>query len=287
MSEHEAAHNKGRLDVVATPIGNLGDASRRMREVLAAADLVVAEDTRRTGRLLAQFGIDRPLLALHDHNEAEVVPSLVARMQGGERLALVSDAGTPAISDPGFRLVRATLEAGLLASPVPGPVALVAALSVSGLPTDRFAFEGFPPAKPKARLEAFRALADEPRTLVFYEAVHRIEASLADAAEAFGGARPAFLARELTKLHEQCLPGTLSDLLEAVSTGRVPAKGEFVLAIRGRAAAGDEERVRVGASELMRRLLAAGMARGDAARLVAGVSGLSRNGLYAATVDDD
>ncbi len=286
MSRVEAPR-EGRLDVVATPIGNLGDASQRMRDTLAAADLVVAEDTRRTGRLLAQFGIDRPLFALHDHNEADVVPALVTRMQAGERLALVSDAGTPAISDPGFRLVRAALEAGVRVSPVPGPVALVAALSVSGLPTDRFAFEGFPPAKPKARLEAYRALADEPRTLVFYEAVHRIEASLTDAVAAFGAGRPAFLARELTKLHEQCLRGTLAGLLESVSTGRVPAKGEFVLAIGGRAAAGDEQRVTVGASELMRRLLEAGMPRGDAARLVAGVSGLSRNALYAATVDDD
>lgn len=287
MNRDEAEQREGRLDVVATPIGNLGDASQRMRETLGAADLVVAEDTRRTGRLLTQFGIDRPLFALHDHNEAEVVPTLVDRMRAGQRLALVSDAGTPAISDPGFRLVRAALEAGVRTSPVPGPVALVAALSVAGLPTDRFAFEGFPPAKPKARLEAFRALADEPRTLVFYEAVHRIEASLADAVAAFGSERPAFLARELTKLHEQCLRGTLADLLDAVSTGRVPAKGEFVLAIGGRTAAGDEERVTVGASELMRRLLDAGMPRGVAARLVSGVSGQSRNALYAATVDDD
>ncbi|MEO1594851.1 MAG: 16S rRNA (cytidine(1402)-2'-O)-methyltransferase [Pseudomonadota bacterium] len=277
---------EGRLEVVATPIGNLGDASTRMREALANADLVVAEDTRRTGRLLTQFGVDRPLFALHDHNEAEVVPGLVARMRAGARLALVSDAGTPAISDPGFRLVRAALAEGLRVSPVPGPVALVAALSVSGLPTDRFAFEGFPPAKAKARLTSFQALADEPRTLVFYEAVHRIEASLRDAVAAFGAERPAFLARELTKMHEQCVSAPLAGLLEAVATGRVPVKGEFVLAIAGSPSAGEPERVQVGASELMRRLLTAGLSRGDAARLVAGVSGLSRNHLYAATVDD-
>ncbi|MEL6949932.1 MAG: 16S rRNA (cytidine(1402)-2'-O)-methyltransferase [Pseudomonadota bacterium] len=277
---------QGRLEVVATPIGNLGDASPRMREALAAADLVVAEDTRRTGRLLTQFGVDRPLFALHDHNEAEVVPGLVARMRDGARLALVSDAGTPAISDPGFRLIRAALAEGLRVSPIPGAVALIAALSVSGLPTDRFAFEGFPPAKAKARLASFQALADEPRTLVFYEAVHRIEASLRDAVTAFGAERPAFLARELTKMHEQCVSDSLGGLLEAVATGRVTAKGEFVLAVAGNPTAGDAEHVQVGASELMRRLLAAGLSRGDAARLVAGVSGLSRNDLYAATVDD-
>lgn len=286
MSQDVDNTAEGRLEVVATPIGNLGDASTRMREALAAADLVVAEDTRRTGRLLTQFGVDRPLFALHDHNEAEVVPGLVARMRDGARLALVSDAGTPAISDPGFRLVRAALAEGVRVSPIPGSVALIAALSVSGLPTDRFAFEGFPPAKAKARLASFQALADEPRTLVFYEAVHRIEASLRDAVVAFGGDRPAFLARELTKMHEQCVSDTLAGLLEAVATGRVTAKGEFVLAIAGNPTAGDVERVQVSASELMRRLLAAGLSRGDAARLVAGVSGLSRNDLYAATVDD-
>lgn len=278
---------EGRLEVVATPIGNLGDVSNRMREVLTAADLVLAEDTRRTGRLLAQFGVDRPLFAVHDHNEADVVPGLVERLVAGERFALVSDAGTPAISDPGFRLVRAALAAGVRVSPVPGPVALIAALSVSGLPTDRFAFEGFPPAKAKARLERYRQLADEARTLVFYEAVHRIEASLRDAVEAFGGERPAFLARELTKLHEQAQSGTLSVLLESVATGRVPAKGEFVLAVGGRADTGDADRVEVGARDLMRRLLAAGLSRGDAARLVAGVSGLSRNDLYAESVGTD
>ncbi|MEM1438948.1 MAG: 16S rRNA (cytidine(1402)-2'-O)-methyltransferase [Pseudomonadota bacterium] len=286
MSQDVDNAAEGRLEVVATPIGNLGDASTRMREALAAADLVVAEDTRRTGRLLTQFGVDRPLFALHDHNEAEVVPGLIARMRDGARLALVSDAGTPAISDPGFRLVRAALAEGLRVSPVPGAVALIAALSVSGLPTDRFAFEGFPPAKAKARLASFQALADEPRTLVFYEAVHRIEASLRDAVTAFGAGRPAFLARELTKMHEQCVSDTLAGLLEAVATGRVTAKGEFVLAIAGHPTAGDADRVQVGASELMRRALAAGLSRGDAARLVAGVSGLSRNDLYAATVDD-
>ncbi|HRO28513.1 MAG TPA: 16S rRNA (cytidine(1402)-2'-O)-methyltransferase, partial [Luteimonas sp.] len=197
----------GVLHVVATPIGNLGDLSPRAQAVLGAVDAICAEDTRHTRHLLAQFGIATPLLALHEHNEGEVVQRLVARLLAGESLALVSDAGTPLVSDPGFRLVRAAREAGVRVSPVPGPSALVAALSVAGLPSDRFAFEGFLPAKASARRERLLALAGEPRTLIFYESSHRIGDMLADAAAAFGGERRAVLARELTKLFETVLDG--------------------------------------------------------------------------------
>ena len=168
------------LHVVATPIGNLGDLSPRARQVLAEVAAICAEDTRRSGQLLAHFGIATPLLALHEHNEQQLAQRLVARLLAGESLALVSDAGTPLVSDPGYRLVQAARAAGIRVSPVPGPCALIAALSVAGLPSDRFAFEGFLPAKASARRERLAALAGETRTLVFYESAHRIEESLAD-----------------------------------------------------------------------------------------------------------
>ena len=202
----------GTLFVVATPIGNLGDFSARGREVLAQVAAICAEDTRRSGQLLAHFGIATPLLALHEHNEDAIAQKIVARLLAGDSLALVSDAGTPLVSDPGFRLVRAAREAGIQVSPVPGASALVAALSVAGLPSDRFIFEGFLPAKPKARREHLQRLAGEPRTLIFYESSHRIEEALDDVVAAFGADRPAVMARELTKLFETVLDGTLAQL---------------------------------------------------------------------------
>src|SRR5690606_36802588 len=202
----------GTLHVVATPIGHLADLSPRALETLRAVAAVCAEDTRHTRQLLAHFGIERPLLALHEHNEAEVADRLVARLAAGDSLALVSDAGTPLVSDPGFRLVRAAREAGIRVSPVPGPSAIVAALSVAGLPSDRFSFEGFLPAKSGARRERLAALAADARTLVFYESSHRIVESLADFRTVFGDGRRAVLARELTKLFETVLDGTLGDL---------------------------------------------------------------------------
>ena len=202
----------GTLYVVATPIGNLGDIGGRALEVLGRVDAVCAEDTRHTRQLLGHFGLERPLLALHEHNEDAIAARVVARLQAGESLALVSDAGTPLVSDPGFRLVRAARAAGIRVSPVPGASALVAALSVAGLPSDRFVFEGFLPAKAAARRERLQALAAEPRTLLFYESSHRIAGTLADAVDAFGGDRAAVLARELTKLFETVLDGSLAEL---------------------------------------------------------------------------
>ncbi|RMG35353.1 MAG: 16S rRNA (cytidine(1402)-2'-O)-methyltransferase [Gammaproteobacteria bacterium] len=223
----------GTLYVVATPIGNLGDLGRRAAEVLASVDLIAAEDTRRTRALLRHLGLDRPLLALHEHNEQARVDSLVQRLRSGDTIALVSDAGTPLISDPGFPLVRACHGAGIRVVPVPGPSALIAALSVAGLPTDRFRFEGFLPRREAARASLLGDLAAAPETLVFYESSHRILETLAALVAAFGGARPATLARELTKLHETLLTGTLEEIHAAVATDEHQRKGEFVLVVGG------------------------------------------------------
>ena len=223
----------GTLFVVATPIGNRADWSDRARATLAAVELVAAEDTRHTGRLLAQCGISTPLIALHEHNEALRAGELVLRLSAGARIALVADAGTPLISDPGYRLVAAAAAAGIAIVPIPGACALVAALSVAGLPTDRFAFEGFLPSRAAARRSRLEALAGEPRTLVFYEAPHRVGAALADLAAAFGPARPAVLARELTKLHETVYRGTLAELVALAGENPNIARGESVLVVAG------------------------------------------------------
>ncbi|HHO68310.1 MAG TPA: 16S rRNA (cytidine(1402)-2'-O)-methyltransferase, partial [Gammaproteobacteria bacterium] len=201
----ESAPAAGTLFVVATPIGNLGDMTPRGVEVLQQADLIAAEDTRHSRRLAEHFGIATPMLALHEHNERSVAARLVERLRQGESIALISDAGTPLISDPGYQLVRAAREAGVPVVPVPGASALVAALSVAGLPTDRFVFEGFLPPRQAARRKRLEALKDEPRTLVFYESSHRIVDSLNDLKDVFGPGRQALLARELTKAFETTL----------------------------------------------------------------------------------
>jgi len=206
------ARVQGRLQVVATPIGNLADLSERAREALAGADVIAAEDTRHTAALLKASGIARPMISLHEHNEAHRVPALLARLAAGERVALVSDAGTPLLSDPGFELVRRAAAAGFEVSTVPGPSAITAALAVAGLPTDRFCFEGFLPARERERRGALGALAQEPRTLVFFEAPHRIAATLADMAAVLGPERAAVVARELTKAHETVYRGSLREL---------------------------------------------------------------------------
>lgn len=267
----------GTLHVVATPIGNLADLSPRALETLRTVAAVCAEDTRHTRQLLAHFGLERPLLALHEHNEAEVAQALVARLAAGESLALVSDAGTPLVSDPGFRLVRAAREAGIRVSPVPGPSALVAALSVAGLPSDRFCFEGFLPAKAGARRERLAALAAEPRTLVFYESSHRIGDTLADCVAAFGEARPAVLARELTKLFETVLDGGLASLLARVEADPNQRKGEFVLLVQG---AGEDADARVAEGRRVYALLATELKPSLAAKLAAEITGAPRKALY-------
>jgi 16S rRNA (cytidine1402-2'-O)-methyltransferase len=272
-----AATRPGTLYVVATPIGNLGDLSQRAREVLAAVDAICAEDTRHTQPLLTAFGIDKPLIALHEHNEAEQAGKLVARLQTGQSLALVSDAGTPLVSDPGYRFVREVRAAGLSVSPVPGPCAAVAALSVAGLPSDRFCFEGFLPAKSSARRERLQALARETRTLVFYESSHRIEESLVDFIAVFGAGREAVVGRELTKLFETLLGDTLADVLEKVRTDENQRKGEFVLVVRG--CEDDAAAVLVEGKRLYAKL-AEHMKPSQAAKLAAELSGAPRKALY-------
>lgn len=267
----------GTLYVVATPIGNRGDLSPRALQTLQAVDAICAEDTRHTRPLLAHYGIGTPLLAVHEHNEAEAVPPLLARLQAGQSLALVSDAGTPLVSDPGYRLVRAARDAGVPVSPIPGPSALVAALSVAGLPSDRFVFEGFLPARPGARRERLAQLAAEPRTLLFYESSHRIEEALADAAAAFGDTRPAVLARELTKLFETVLDGTLAGLLARVRADPNQRKGEFVLLVQG---AGEGADARVAEGRRLYARLSEHLPPSTAAKLAAELSGAPRKALY-------
>jgi 16S rRNA (cytidine1402-2'-O)-methyltransferase len=242
MSETAA----GILFVVATPIGNLEDMSLRAVRVLREADLIAAEDTRHTAKLLHHFDIRRPMCSLHEHNEQEKVPGLVGKLRGGTRIALVTDAGTPAVSDPGYRLVRAAIDAGIRVEPIPGPSALLAALVSSGLPTDGFVFAGFPPPKSGARTAWLEALADERRTLVFYEAPHRIRETL-EAALAVLGDREVSLGRELTKLHEEVIRGRLSTVL----AGLADPRGEFTVVVSGQTDVADDGVVKTSDSQLL------------------------------------
>lgn len=276
-SHPTSAVRSGCLFVVATPIGNLGDLSPRALETLKTVSAICAEDTRHTRQLLAHFGVERPLLALHEHNEDEIAERLVTRLRAGESLALVSDAGTPLVSDPGFRLVRAARAAGIKVSPLPGPSALIAALSVAGLPSDRFVFEGFLPAKATARRERLSALAGETRTLVFYESSHRIEETLADAVAAFGAQRPATIAREMTKLFETVLDGTLEDLRTCVATDANQRKGEFVLLVQG---AGEDADAKVVEGRRVYAKLSEHLPPSTAAKLAAELTGAPRKALY-------
>jgi 16S rRNA (cytidine1402-2'-O)-methyltransferase len=223
----------GRLYVVATPIGNLGDLSARAREILQTCSLIAAEDTRHTGTLLKHFGIQTPQLSLHDHNERHRAPELIQKLREGAQIALVSDAGTPGISDPGFELVRAAAAAGFEIIAVPGPCAAIAALSIGGLPTDRFCFEGFLPARGAARRKRLQSLVPEQRTLVLYEAPHRLREMLEDCAEVFGGERQATVAREITKLHESTYRGSLRELLTRATSDVDLGRGEIVLVLAG------------------------------------------------------
>lgn len=267
----------GTLYVVATPIGNLDDLSPRAQRVLGEVAAVCAEDTRHSRQLLGHFGIATPLLALHEHNEEQLAGRMVARLQGGDSLALVSDAGTPLVSDPGYRLVRAARQAGVRVSPVPGPSALVAALSAAGLASDRFVFEGFLPAKAAARRERLAGLAGETRTLIFYESSHRIRDALDDMRMAFGGSRAAVLARELTKLFETILDGSLDALAAALAADPNQRRGEFVVLVEGAGDATDERLVQ---GRRAYALLSAHLPPSTAARLAAELSGAPRKALY-------
>lgn len=268
----------GVLYVVATPIGNRADITQRALDVLGTVTRVLAEDTRHSGTLLRALGIATPLVSLHEHNEQAQVEGLLGRLRAGEDLALISDAGTPLISDPGYRLVRAARQAGVTVVPVPGPSALIAALSVAGLPTDRFVFEGFLPPKAAARRVRLQALAAEPRTLVFYEASHRIQECIADLAAAFGAAREAVIARELTKNFEQVQSGTLGELEAWLAADPNRLRGEFVVLVAG---APEPEETDVGPeAQRVLAILLRELPVKQAAALAAEITGARRNALY-------
>lgn len=268
----------GRLWIVATPIGHLDDLSPRAERVLRDVDWIAAEDTRHSGVLLARIGSRARTLALHEHNEREQAARVVELLRGGSDVALVSDAGTPLVSDPGYRLVRAAREAGLVVSPVPGPCAAIAALSVAGLPSDRFVFEGFLPARPAARRERLGELVAEPRTLIFHESSHRIVESLADMAAVFGAARGAVLARELTKLHETVLDASLGALLEQVQADADQRRGEFVVLVAG--AEGEAADATLAEGRRVFALLREELPPARAAKLAAAITGAPRKALY-------
>ncbi len=270
--------DSGTLFVVATPIGNREDLTPRARRVLGDADLIAAEDTRHTGRLLSHFGIKTRQIALHDHNEEVTVPKLISALKEGKSVALVSDAGTPLISDPGYRLVCAAHAAEIPVSPVPGASAVTAALSVAGLATDRFCFEGFLPNKKIARINRLRKLRDETRTIIFYESVHRIKDTLKDLDEVLGAGRNAFIGRELSKLHEQCVSATLGDLQNMMAGGQIATKGEFVLVVEGNRNP-DTEVATINISQLIAEISAA-LPANQAVDLVASLSGRRRNEIY-------
>ena len=273
----------GLLYVVATPIGNLGDLSPRAAETLRTADVIYAEDTRRTGRLLAHVGSQVPQRSLHEHNERDRIAEVVARLEAGERVALVSDAGMPAVSDPGYRLIAACAEAGAEVVVIPGPSAALAALVASGLPTDRGAFEGFLPRRGGSRRARLQELATDPRTLVLFVSPHRAGDDLADLASVLGEDRPAAVCRELTKLHEEVRRGLLGELAAGVGDG---VRGELTVVIGG--APSDTGQETVGDAEVVERvraLITTGMPKKAAIAEVARATGRAKREVYQAVVD--
>ena len=268
----------GRLWVIATPIGNLDDLSPRAADVLRTVALVAAEDTRHSAPLLARVGSSAKTIALHEHNERGEAARIVETILAGNDVALISDAGTPLVSDPGYRLVRAVREAGGVVSPVPGPCAAIAALSVAGLPSDRFVFEGFLPAKASARRERMQALLSEPRTLILYESSHRIVESLADAIAVFGASREGVLARELTKVFETVIAAPLGEIAERVSADANQQRGEFVLLIAGASDADADAQLAEGRRVFA--LLREELPPAKAAKLAAAITGAPRKALY-------
>ncbi|HVW86507.1 MAG TPA: 16S rRNA (cytidine(1402)-2'-O)-methyltransferase [Bryobacteraceae bacterium] len=265
----------GRLYVVSTPIGNLEDITYRAVRILKEVDWIACEDTRTTGHLLHHYGISTKTISYHEHNESERAAELFARLQNGETGAIVSDAGTPLLSDPGYRIVRGAVQAGIKVEALPGPSALLAALVISGLPTDQFHFAGFLPAKSGQRLKLFESLTHEQATLIFYEAPHRILESLADIAHAFSR-REIVVARELTKIHEEALRGTPAEILEKLQA-RDSIRGEFVILI---AKATEPEPTDLSIEEAIDLLAGAGMPRMDAIKTVARERGLSKRDVY-------
>jgi 16S rRNA (cytidine1402-2'-O)-methyltransferase len=272
----------GRLYVVATPIGNLGDLSPRACAVLSDCALIAAEDTRHTGILLKHFGIGTPQISLHDHNEGMRAIEIIARLREGKSVALVSDAGTPAISDPGFELVRAVAAAGIEIIAIPGPCAAIAALSIGALPTDRFCFEGFLPARGAARRQRLKSLEQESRTLVIYESPHRVRETLGDCVAAFGETRAATVVREATKLHETTYRGSLLELSNKSQSDADFSRGEIVLLIGGapQLPASDADSQATAELDKVLTALLAELPLKQAARLAAQITGARDNEAY-------
>ncbi|MEI7950714.1 MAG: 16S rRNA (cytidine(1402)-2'-O)-methyltransferase [Gammaproteobacteria bacterium] len=267
----------GTLYIVATPIGNVADFSERAIKVLQQVAVIAVEDTRHSGRLLQAHSINTPMLSCHEHNETERSEQLLKRVANGEDVALISDAGTPLVSDPGFHLVRMAHQRGCKVVPIPGPSAVIAALSCAGLPTDRFVFEGFLPAKQGARLARLQELQNDPRTLVFYEAPHRIEECLQDMVAVMGAERPATLARELTKTFETIIPATLGELHAKVQADENQRKGEFVLVVAG---AQRSDAILDSETEKTLKILMSELPLRQAAALAAKITGQKKNLLY-------
>jgi len=267
----------GCLWVVATPIGHREDLSARAIETLRTVAVIAAEDTRHSRPLLVHHGIDTPLIALHEHNERDAVDAIVRRLLGGDSVALISDAGTPLISDPGFRLVRAARAAGVRCIPVPGACAAIAALSVAGLPSDRFVFEGFLPPKAAARRSRLQELAGDARTVIFYESSHRVAESLADMRDIFGASREAVLARELTKMFETVLGEPLAELAARVAADPDQQRGECVILVAGR---GEEADAKLAEGQRIFAILRDELPPAKAAKLAAAISGAPRKLLY-------
>ena len=266
----------GTLYIVATPIGNLDDISRRAETILATVDLILAEDTRHSRKLLNKLGIDASLLSYHENNEERMTPKIITRLASGCNVALIADAGTPLISDPGFKLVKQAHAENIPVSPIPGPTALIAALSAAGIPPGKFLFEGFVPGKTVARQKYLQTLAGESRTLVFYEAPHRIKAFLNDAVSIFGGEREATIARELTKKFETIRYGTLSGLTEWLNSDVDQGRGEFVVIIAG---AVDEQTDQSDLTAMLSTLLKS-LTLKQSVQIATELSGRSRNEIY-------
>jgi len=271
--------------IVATPIGNLADISNRAISILQAVDQIAAEDTRHSAQLLAHLGIKKPLIALHDHNERSISDSLLKQVQEGLAIAIISDAGTPLISDPGYYLVHTAHALGVTVIPIPGPSALICALSASGLATDRFSFEGFLPAKTQARQQKLQDLAKELRTMVFYEAPHRVLEALSDMQEIFGVDRRACMARELTKKFETIFAGTLAQLLEFVNSDS-NQRGEFVLMVAGAQESTDKFSLNPEAQKILTILLTE-LSVKQAVSLAAKITGIQKKILYSAAIGDN
>lgn len=278
MKQHDRADiSASTLYIVPTPIGNLGDITQRALTVLASVDLIAAEDTRHTGLLLQHFAINARLFALHDHNEQQKAESLLAKLREGQSIALVSDAGTPLINDPGYHLVRLCREAGIRVVPLPGACAAVTALSAAGLPSDRFCYEGFLPAKSKGRCDTLRELEQEPRTLIFYESTHRLIDSLQDMVTVLGPERYVVLAREITKTWESINGAPVGELLAWVQEDENRRKGEMVLIVEGYHA--EEDALPPEALRTLA-LLQAELPLKKAAALTAEIHGVKKNALY-------